>query len=230
MIYHYEWKTQQAKTATIQKILKDHNYLATAYEALAKVKLDDSYYTIVKRMAERDVDMLHRSDAVYALASYEKEQDTAFLATIMEQKNTYLDCKCFAVIKKYKSDRFFEILKQYGRRFIRRACDVNAYYYREENAGCFLETIASYQTKESGELLRNIFNRKPFLPCSYSRDTSWLKEKFHESIMQNECIEYRDMVAIIKPIIEERKRNELTVEGLVVERSMEKPTIRWHGD
>ena len=227
MIYRYEWATQQDKEETIKKILKEHNYLISAYDVLGRIEIDESHYSTIKKMAERDIPIFQRSNALLALASFGKAADSTLLANTMDQNNPYLDCNCFEIMKKNHSDHFFEILKRYARNFRRRSCDVDDYYYRETNSECFLEAVASYRNVESGKILRTIFKQSPFLPCSYSRDTSQLKEKLYTVIIKNECEAYRDMTGIIKPILEARKKDELPPFELEVELPDTKPRIWW---
>lgn len=228
MFFGYEWKTEAARDSTLRKVLTEHNYLEHAYYKVGTVQQDTSYYKIVRTMAEREIRMETRSNALYALASYKDPADTAFLRDVLNTRAYMLDGTCLALMQAYPNTSYQPILEKYLRTLYRNMCRFELSPYDNEVA-LYFNAIASYKNKESADLLKKIFFRQPMLSCSL-KDTSQFRSVLYKAIVDNDCPLYLEMASIARPYLEKEKKEAIELPPIYPDTtSLEKaPTsFRW---
>lgn len=204
MVKEYHWYTEKQKTTTADKIIREHNYLQCASEALQKITLTQEYYPFVKQMAERETLLKFRSRALSELAGFKRKEDQDFLHETLEKPGSEQDCNTFGIMERYHHPDYFNILKKYYRNFFRIFCSKDFEWAATENALCYIDALASYQSEESAAILEKILFREPLLPC-YPADTFRLREHLYEAIEKNACPSYSKMLRVAIPWLKKER-------------------------
>jgi hypothetical protein len=213
LIWRYEWKTEADKNKTIDKLIRQHNYLEAAYQALNKTSVSETYYPFIRQMAMRETDMRIRSFALRKLADFKKQEDLGLLHDIMRKNIPYLDYNCFSIMADHPDSTYQQLLIRFSRQYYRKWCDGSAERFtKEDNLKCFLHTLASFKSKESADILKRYFYNKPFLPCS-PPDSTMVREILYQAICDNNCSWYDEMAAIAKKYLEKKKEEEEKMTG-----------------
>lgn len=209
MIRNYEWNSIKEKNRTISKIIRDHHYLMSAYEALGKTDSLEQYHSIIRQMAEKDIfDMRYLSLAWHKLDEPGKPEDLAFLREQMMQKYSDLDCNGFAILARHPDSISFAIMKKSYKYYYRRWCERGENSSEEEeNMKCFLKALAAFRNKEAATMLEKIFYRQPFMPC-YPPDSTWIRETLYEAISNNPSPEYGNMLRIANDYLDKKRKED----------------------
>lgn len=217
MIREYHWYTEEQKTKTINKIIREHNYLQVAGDALQKTTLTQAHYPYVKQMAERVTLLKFRSQALSELAGFKRKEDIDFLHRTLNELKNQQDCNTFGIMERYPHPNYFNILKQYYTSFYRNFCRQDSDYGTKEISLCYIDALASYQSEESAAILEKVLFREPLLPCTQA-DTFVLQEKLYEAIEQNACPPYNKMLRVVQPWLK-RERAESEANSFPIDTS-----------
>lgn len=206
MVKEYKWYTEEEKKRTVEKIIRDHNYLQSAYEALHKTTLTEAHYPFVRKMAEKEALMKFRSEALLHLAGYKKITDTGFLHKALYRSRHELDANAFGIMELYQDPFYFDMLKRYfpvG--YYRNFCKKDPERNNTETALSYVNALAAYRSNESAVILEKILFQEPLVPC-FPADTFGLRQHLYEVIEKNTCGYYSKMLHVVKPWLERERK------------------------
>jgi hypothetical protein len=188
LVEHGKWKDTSYKAQTIDAIITKHNYLRSAYLGLSKIKLQHKHYKYIKEMIERERPYYEIDEALYALASFKKAEDIQLIKKKLLSNNWRMSIRLFDLMKDFPDELYMEVLKKYySRNFYRLLCKDQDFPI----AASFFNTVASYKSVSSQQLLSTMLHRKPFMPCPV--DTYFLKQELVYSIWNNDCPVYASL-------------------------------------
>lgn len=112
----------------------------------------------------------------------------------------------FRLLKEYPNESYLEVLEMYSKKNLyRNIC-------REQNfddAVNFFESVALYKNKVSADLLNQILNRKPFMPCP--SDSDQLRGSIYSAIWHNQCDAYSAIIDKIRPYMDTHQSKEIAL-------------------
>jgi hypothetical protein len=196
-----KWRTEAEKQEMINEVVLKHGYLESAYKILPDISLKEEYYNAIKGMVLSyrylpDENMYGGSYetfecALYALATYQKNQDTTIINELLSQNVFDFNRWSSELISKYPSEFHFSLLEKYYKDYFYQNYKLNEIIW----AKCsFVHAVASYKIKRSAEILDEILSRNPTLPCpQYS--TLEIDENLSYAILNNPCKEYERLMA-----------------------------------
>jgi hypothetical protein len=217
LIWHGRWKDSTAFNKTIDELILRHNHLISAYSKLDVIELKDSYYPMIREMAQEDFydigrpSIEHREIAWEALAKYRKKEDIEIINQAIRTRLPFVGLTSFWVMEKYPDTAYMEILETYYRKHFNRAI------CKEENfdiPGAFIRAVASYKNNRSKELLTELLDRKPFVRCCPRIDTGYVKNDLYNAIWNNPCPQYEKLR---KRIAKYMKEQEKGLEGFPID-------------
>lgn len=234
IIEEAEWANQNDKKRTIDEVITKHNYLHSAYTILSKLRPQEKYYPYINDMALRERKSIADYSrpwigdvefAVYGLAKFKKTDDVQIIKKILISHAWSMGELSFKLIKEFPDTAYLEVLETYHKRhFYRNLCTDKS----SQNAISFIETVASYKSYRSAQILESILNRKPFVNCSV--DTLWIKDQLMYAIWDNPCNAYLDLRQQIAGKVHDHKRNTSTLlpeDSIEVLTNTNAKSIRW---
>ncbi|MEP7317888.1 MAG: hypothetical protein ABI921_04090 [Panacibacter sp.] len=220
LIENFEWENMEQRQKTIDAVITKHNYLNSAYTILPKIKATPEYYSYIKQMVQhQSTYYVYRQKALYALASYKKQEDIPIIKQILLDNRGSIGYN-FNIIEKFPDTAYMEVLERcYKSVYTRMNWDKNLEY-----SNSFSQAVAVYKNERSAIILSKMLNRKP--NAFGLADTSYFKNRLIDAIWNNKCAAYDKLIAQIKPYIEETEHEN---QGLPLEpEEIVGPiTIRW---
>lgn len=180
-----KWKTEQALAATIDEVISKHNYLASAYLVLNKIKPQEKYYPIIRDMAlrPRRIDDIYHFEtgfpdieyALYGLAKFKKKGDVTMIKTKLLSHVYELGEVSFKLMKEYPDTAYLEVLNKYHRENFYRSLGTQLHgftgseKFRAEPKD-FIEALAQQENTASAKLLDTILKRLPYYKDRYGNN------------------------------------------------------------
>jgi hypothetical protein len=239
IIENGRWKDTVARKKTMEKLILNHNYLTSAYDALSRIEPGPQHYPLIKNMIERhspysgdgngilsmeDISFETRENALFALAGYKKPEDVPYIKNVLQSHVWEMGSGSFLLMQEYQNESYLEVYEEYlARHFYHRICREQTTFYAE----LFIKSVATYKNERSAKILNAILNRKPLLPCS--GDTSMIEHRLAYAIWENKCDAYAKLVKQVEPLI---KKWEPGMPGLDVDPYVSPPDtsgepVRW---
>lgn len=209
MLDHIEWKSQQQLDIVTDEVLMKHYYLAMAYRALRRVKPEEKYYAMIKKMALREVRYDNREVALRALAAYKKPEDIALIAAVMKENEPWWSWESFDILKAQHNPEYFALLEAYY--YGQRLHHVLGKYSTTDAGNLYVHAVASYQDKKSAALLKEILQTFSFYPTPNNKIYEFEHHLKH-AIWSNRCSVYASLLPQIKDYV---VYNEMTQQGII---------------
>ncbi|HRH59535.1 MAG TPA: hypothetical protein PL045_03145 [Chitinophagaceae bacterium] len=233
MLWHGKWKDTAAKNVTVEAVILEHNYLNSAYIKIREIPPKESYYSVIKEMAQREINYDDKivvtgfkeiENALYALAKFKKQEDIRIIQEALLRNCWRISETSFRLMKEYPDAAYLEVYETYyTRRFYYNIChDENI-----NNAISFINSIASYKNEKSESILGEILNRKPLIPCM--ADANYLKEELIFAIWNNPCEAYKKLRKQVESSVKEYEKNIISVpmEPFAVSPDTSAEPVRW---
>jgi hypothetical protein len=235
ILYAARWKSQEEKSKTIDEVIARHNYLRSAYTILSRIEPQEKYYSFIKDMAIRgrgpnSAITIQDSDfggALYALARFRKKEDTKIIKQMLLSNPSLISGRSLFLMQEFPDTTYLEVYEDfYSKNYYRSICWDSG----SELAIDFINSIASYKTKRSANILDSLFNHKPFVFCLNETHTNYLREKLIYSIWNNKCEAYSKLRKQIEKQALEYEKNKIEISPIAPDELPEggsEEKIRW---
>lgn len=109
-----KWETEEEKEKCVDKVIKEHSRLATAYKKVMYAPLKPEYYPIIRKMvtANKTGDLIEQ--ALYALARYQKKEDIPFIREYIENYTADWGYYTFSLIGDFPDTSYWNIIKRFS--------------------------------------------------------------------------------------------------------------------
>jgi len=197
LVLHSSWKNMAEKNKTVDKVLTEHNDFICAYRILSKIGTQQKYYPFIKKMVENDEPFIEIEEALFALAKYENKADVPLIKKALLANTGKLRERSFNLIQQYPDTSYLGVLDEYSKWT----------FYNDLKKGInwsqmqlFFSTVAAFKNEKSAEILGNLLNGRPFLPCYLETNTE-IKLQLMYAIKYNNCKAYAKLAAQILPLL-----------------------------
>ncbi len=238
-----EWKTQEAKSKTVDEVITKHNYLRSAYIILQRLEPQEKYYSFVKDMATRprrldrhegyELDFGDIEYALYGLASFKKSGDVEIIRKKLMEHVWRLSEVSFQLMKEFPDTAYFDVLQTYHRgQFYRfsgnRPHGFSGVVADRAAPEDFIQALVVQKTERSARLLDTMLT---YLP-KYERmpDKERIIDELKRAIWEHPCTAYVKLREKIKPKIEEleKSRTSISLDAFAMPVDTTERTFRWY--
>jgi hypothetical protein len=187
----YVWKDTAQRAKTIDEVLLHHNYLQSAYDIVRKLGPTPKYYSAIKQMAMRPREFINSTGALYALAAYKKNEDTAYIHHLLSQLEWSFDANCFDLMADFPDTLYLTYLNTYKKMALFKSLDMWDGDYQFEK---FVSCVATYKNEESFKMLKWIKENRHLSGSSQTTVIYFLKSSLYYSIINNRCLAYKPLL------------------------------------
>jgi hypothetical protein len=188
IIHHSKWPNINEKNKTVDKVITEHNYLRSAYTILHKTELPEKYYKYIKEMTQRERPFDEIELALYGLARFKKTEDIIIIKRLLLSNLWRMSRVSFRIMEDFPNNDYTEVLEKYYKEYLYSSICGDP---TDNEAKSFFEAVAAYKNNWSAEILSEILNRKPFMPCA---EANHLEGFLLPAIWSNECKSYSKMM------------------------------------
>ena len=210
-----DWKTQDAKSKTIELVLTKYNYLRSAYTVLKQLEPQDKYYPFIKEMVTRprrltddgfELDFGDIEYALYGLAKFKKQDDAKIIKKQMIQNVRWLSDISFMLIQEFPDTAYFDVLLKYHRRQFykfsgNRPGGFSGFIADRAAPESFIRALVMQKTDKSAMLLDTMLNRLPLQTCMPDKEN--IIDEVITAIWEHPCTPYVKLREKIKTKAEE---------------------------
>jgi hypothetical protein len=203
LINQSTWKDTLMKNITIDSVIINYNYLVSAYSILNRITPKEKHYSHIKTMIHKERPFWQIELGLLGLAKFKKESDYVVIKDIMLKNSWQLSSSSFELMKDYPNDIYLEVLKLYSEKNLFKNICI---FDKTDDALNFIETVASYKQKNSFQILNTLLLKIPSNVCLSESDKDDFKNKIFESVWDNQCEAYSELLKTIKPIMLKREK------------------------
>jgi hypothetical protein len=212
ILHEAGWKTQEAKSKTVEQVLAKHNYLRSAYLILEHLQPQEKYYPFIKDMATRpryldpyegyELGFGDIEYALYGLAKFKKKEDVDLIKQKMMRYVWKLSDVSFRLMKEFPDTAYLDVLQTYHRRQFyqfsgNRPHGFTGYVTDRAAPEDFIEALVVQQNDRSAMLLDTMLNWIPKQTCLPDKDN--ILNAVITAIWEHPCPPYAKLREKIKP-------------------------------
>ena len=239
-----KWRTDEAKSKTVEKVLTKYNYLRSAYLVLTEIKPQEKYYPFIKDMATRprwlspDGYELGFNDiefALYGLAKFRKAEDVEIIKQQMMKQVWMLSNISFELMEKYPDTAYLDVLEAYHRRQFyefsgNRRDGFTGYHADRADPEDFIHALSVQQNERSARLFDTLLIRLHSMPCM--PDKKGIEDEVVRAIWEHPAIAYASLREKTKTRAKEVLRQGMSI-SIPIDRHNEPvdttiESIRWY--
>ena len=208
-----KWKSKEDKNKTIDEVITRHNYLKSAYTILSQIEPQEKYYSFIKDMAirkrnydeevgEQGFDEIEY--ALYGLAKFKKKDDIKIIKEQLLSNCRRISALSFKLMTEFPDTSYLQVYeKYYPRNYYLTICRDQS----SDKAVDFINSVATYKTQRSSNILDSILNKKPFVNCP--ADTRYIRQELIYAIWNNECEAYSKLRKQIEKRVQQYEKNQI---------------------
>jgi hypothetical protein len=238
-----EWKTQDAKSKTVDEVLARHNYLRSAYIILKGLEPQEKLYPFIKDMATRprrldpnegyELGFGDIEYGLYGLAKFKKKEDVDVIRKKLMAHVRRLSDLSFQLMKEFPDTAYFTVLQIYHRRQFYKFSGNRPHGFSGFSADRaapedFIQALVAQQTNRSAKLLDTMLtqlSKHTFLP-----DKETIINEVITAIWEHPCPAYVKLREKIKQKAEELSKWQITipVDASGIPMHTTERVIRWY--
>ena len=238
------WKTEEDKNKTIDKVLTQHNYLRSAYVILRTIEPQEKYYNYIKDMATRprrlskdgyEMGFRDIEYALYGLVKFKKDEDRKIIEKQLMNQVWQLSNISFELMTEFPDSLYFNVLQSYHRRQFYRFSGNRRDGFSGDVADRadpedFIKALVKQQNEKSAKLLDTMLNKLPLQ--TFMRDKETIIENIVLEIWDNPCPAYTELRNKLTDKVKQIKKGWITLpampsEEIKLDIDTTKPRIRW---
>lgn len=238
ILYEAEWKTQEAKDKTVERVLTRHNYLRSAFFVLPQIQPQEKFYPYVKDMATRprrltddgyELDFGDIEHALYALAKFGKKEDVQIIKNKMMMYVWRLSEVSLRLIKEFPDTAYADVLEQYHRRRFyqfsgNRPGGFSGFVADKASPEDFIEALVMQQNEKSAQQLEIMLRLLPQQTCMPDKEN--IMDEVVIQIWEHPCPAYAKLREKIKSKAAKALGNRISI-PLDLPIDTTKEIIRW---
>jgi hypothetical protein len=218
------WKTQEAKSKTVEQVISKHNYLQSAYIILDGLEPKEKYYSFIKDMATRprrlepyegyELGFGDIEYALYGLAKYKRKEDVEVIKGRLMAHAWKLSDVSFRLMKEFPDTAYFDVLRTYHRRQFYKFSGNRPHGFSGVVADRaapedFIQALVVQQNEKSARLLDTMLFYLPKYTCLPDKET--IINQVIIAIWEHPCPAYAGLRDKIKPKAEELSKWQISI-------------------
>ncbi|HVY75242.1 MAG TPA: hypothetical protein VG890_10450 [Puia sp.] len=238
-----EWKTQEAKSKTIDEVLIKHNYLRSAYIVLKGLEPQEKYYSFIKDMATRprrldpyegyELGFGDIEYALYGLAKFRKRGDAKVIKSRLMEHARKLSDISFQFMTEYPDTAYFDVLQKYYRRQFYKFSGNRPHGFTGFPADRaapedFIQALVVQQSDQSAKLLDTMLINLPKHTCLPDEET--IVNEVITAIWEHPCPAYTKLREKIKTKAKELAKLQISflMDTSAMHTNTTERTFRWY--
>jgi len=193
MLEEGKWKSYESRNKTMEEVLKNHNYLLSAFDIPEKMELNETHLPYIRKIvngfaSHEGTIRFGRFGSferiLYTLASFQKEEDIQLVVQAMDYQLYRLGKTSFLLMRFFPDARYLQLLKKYALKYFN--------FNEESEIGDCINTIASYKNEESRKILEQLIEMD-------LKENKAIGYTLCAAILANECELYKKLRKEITP-------------------------------